>query len=416
MSGIETSLAYAPSVREWIERAGQAVAAGDSVFLAFPATVACDPVLDAAARAAEGRGCTVAEIDLSRMDVRLPPLIALGTALGFEPAAVASIGALVAAPGAPDVVVAREFGCLPAEPACRWVRLVEQVARASTAQPARGPAFLLAAGGLVTISCLPRSTTDVRVQWWHGFPSATELRLACREGAAESSHPARQLWREHVLCSIAGNDATLAVMLWDAVFESTAAIDRVLQEYASKVGWTPAALEQAGVRDFRPAPLLRRSPEPPGQRELWAIGALSQTEEFGLELHSAAAATLGLSALWQQRIWRAQLAFALPLLEDIRVRLCERLCGTWGSTWPFRWEPPDSEEERREAEASALAESWGFLAHLYRNVPALARDSRIVSLVVRGHYLRNELSHSRTILFPDFKALYEQAAELVWSR
>src|SRR5438552_3637979 len=99
---------------------------------------------------------------------------------------------------------------------------------------------------------------------------------------------ARRAWREHVLSSVAGNDPLLADALWEIVFESDEAIGRALRGYAARRGWNSAQLTKHGANEIVPSPLAGRNREPPRQRELWAMGAVVQTEEFGLELHSAA--------------------------------------------------------------------------------------------------------------------------------
>jgi hypothetical protein len=412
MTGLASRVLEVPSARIWIQGVAHALAIGESAFSVFPETVDPAPIIDAVVVAADLRGCTVAEIDIATSSADLPLLVVLAQALGM-PKVPETPEQLVALDGLPSAIRLFGFDGLPAHAAERWARLIERTARASKAHATLGLAILCPVATHTKIAFLPTPAPHLQIHWWLGTPSAAELVVVCR-GEHESTDPARQSWREHLLSSLAGSDAALAESFWRIVFEPTDIVGNALRAYATGRGWTSNEFDKLGIAQIVASPLAGRNREPPRERELWALGAVVQTQEFGLELHSAALALLGRDGEWIQRVWRGQASLVLPVLEDLRVRICQKLTATWGSDWPLRWYPPQSEEEYREVTEDPQAASWGLLTHLYRSVPALARDTGMAALVARGRHIRNELAHNRPILFPDYKALHDRAAELVW--
>jgi len=414
VTAVASRILDAPSARAWTRRVAYALALGETVFAVFPETIDASKVIDDVAVAVDGRGCTVKEIDLA-VCALLRPLAALAGEIGISATAATTPEMFVAHPEVPPVIRLSGFGALSEGEAVQWVATIERIARASSKRPGQGAAILCHVAGHTHIGVLPSPASHLQLHWWVGIPSATELLLTCRD-EREYTHAARQSWREHVLSSLAGNDPLLADALWEIVFESDEAIGRALRGYAARRGWNSAQLTKHGANEIVPSPLAGRNREPPRQRELWAMGAVVQTEEFGLELHSAALAALERDAEWVHRLWRGQAALVLPVLEDLRLRVCQRLSDVWGTNWPFRWERPQSEEEYKEVKDDPLAASWGFLAHLHRVALNLSRDAAMGALVNRARYIRNELSHNRPIRFPDYRVLHDRAGDLLWPK
>ncbi len=65
---------------------------------------------------------------------------------------------------------------------------------------------------------LPQTEEGITYQWWWGFPSALEMRLACRiANERDGNSPELGTWREHVLPSLVGSDVQLALDIWAEV-------------------------------------------------------------------------------------------------------------------------------------------------------------------------------------------------------
>ena len=65
---------------------------------------------------------------------------------------------------------------------------------------------------------LPEAETGLAFHWWWGFPSALEMRLACRiAGEPDGDSREERKWREFVLPSLVGCDVQLAEQMWDLI-------------------------------------------------------------------------------------------------------------------------------------------------------------------------------------------------------
>ena len=65
---------------------------------------------------------------------------------------------------------------------------------------------------------LPEAETGLAFHWWWGFPSALEMRLACRiAGEPHGDSREERKWREFVLPSLVGCDVQLAEQMWDLI-------------------------------------------------------------------------------------------------------------------------------------------------------------------------------------------------------
>jgi len=404
-----------PGARTWVERVARSLATGENVFAVFPATANPLPVMsNVIAFAQDVRGCTATEFDLKDLDWSHPPIVSLAAALRLSLAdRITTPDEFVALEESPNIILASGFDTLTSEHARQWVALIQRFARISRGDHTPAPVFICPTGQPSKLELLPSAAPRLAIQWWTGIPSATELRLACRGDAAEVGDRARQLWREHLLPSLSGNDAALAECLWDAVFEPQDGVRRALLSYAKERGWADDVLRGAGADRLRPQPTTSRQGEAPAWPGLWALGAVSSTDEHGLELHAATLPVLGLEAELSQRFWRAQASLAFPLLEDLRLRICQRLSVAFGEDWPTRWASPVFDEERTDLGETPLSASWGFLMHLYRVAPPLVRDLKTSALVARSRYLRNFLSHNRLIVFADFKGFYDALTEFI---
>lgn len=291
-----------------------------------------------------------------------------------------------------------------------WASAAQSAAQNRGKQPAALCAILPA---LLAHGHLPATNVYLGVHWWWSIPSNLELRLLCR--ARESGHNnASAMWREHLIPALCGCDWSAAEKLWDAVCHDEAAIKSSLRQYAHERRWDAARL-----RSWDAEKLLRGSPsqsgvvgQPPSAWvELWAQGALHRTPENGLELHCAALEVLGNHEAVRQRLWRAQSALLLPLIDDLRLRLCHHLTRNYGTGWALRWRAP---REERELQSLGQSDSACQLGHLLcvlqqEQRGALRGLRSYVEAVYQARDLRNDLAHYKPISFAAFCQFWREA-------
>ena len=152
----------------------------------------------------------------------------------------------------------------------------------------------------------------------------------------------------------------------------------------------------------------------PFEQQWWAEGMLHYTWEYGLELHSAVLALAQRYDVLRQRLWRGQAALLLPLLDQVRVALCERLTEQHGSEWPLKWGEPLSDEEKAAVRMTPLAAQWGYLDHLLTHTPAGRWEPRISPLVSRARTLRNRVAHFQPVSFTDFQRFWYELEQHPW--
>ncbi len=264
---------------------------------------------------------------------------------------------------------------------------------------------------------MPESEPRLAIHWWWGFPSALEMQLLCRFGGTEESDT-RTLWREHVLPALAGSNTLLAAHLWDDLFEDTSHLLARLLSFGEMCRWTKKQLRTLGAERLASFPNATDSPSsspPPRWRELWACGAVGRTPEYGLELDTAALATLGRTDEVMHRVWRGQANLMLPLIDQTRLAICDDLTQRFGPDWPLRWSSPVSPEEREELKQSPFACGWGYLEWLLRDCPYLRSERRWLPLCSVARHARNELAHYHPLEFRDFEGLWREIGHVVQS-
>jgi hypothetical protein len=229
---------------------------------------------------------------------------------------------MVGDPQLPAVTLVSHFESCSSEDIHAWLQTLGRWAEACRNGGAINSLLLLLPLAIVDAEQLP--TEDVRLQHsvWLGSNSVLETRLLCRLVSGEVDAEAQ--WREYILASLAGNDLGLAGYLWDIILLEVLEIRNALVNYADQRGWTINDIQPA-LRNWRPVPpgqALQALPNGRGFSLLqrgWAVS----TPEYGEELHSAVLAILDRRAEIDHRIWRAEAALLLPMVDDIRRRICD---------------------------------------------------------------------------------------------
>ena len=266
---------------------------------------------------------------------------------------------------------------------------------------------------------LPAAAPGLSFHWWWGFPSTLEMRLACRLASAQYGDcdlPTAQ-WREYVIPGLVGSDVQLAEHMWSRVLDGTDQVISGLVEYweSSEQLNLDCSFDEIlhSVAEVRGSNSLGQEP-PEGLRSLWASGGLVYTPEYGLEVHPALLAHGCRRAAVEHMLWRGQAELILPLVNEIRLRVCQDFSTTYGSDWPVRWVPPIDKQEAEEARNSPLGTELRHINYLLQSLGIrnwrhdLYEKRSLGSLVLMARNLRNEIAHNNPVSLWDFQGLCEE--------
>jgi hypothetical protein len=281
----------------------------------------------------------------------------------------------------------------------RWLHWVGRWARASHSRRTSGsllPPLLLCWRNRDARIGVPPSDTALETCDVFNAVSELDIRILVRHRAG-SVHDAQQWWREHVLPPLVGNDLELVMALWEPCLHELNVFESALRDHARRRGWD--ALPRTG------------NGAPPSRRDELS-GFAYATPERGTEWNLAWVVSRGDSISFARRLWRGQAGFLLPILDEIRFRIADRLNDLLGPGWALRVPPLDGDEQRL-VRASHLHAQYGhLLAVLQTRSLVMGRveraDLEAVTKVARN--VRNHLAHYRPIEFPAYRALLERVA------
>lgn len=266
---------------------------------------------------------------------------------------------------------------------------------------------------------LPTSTADIARIWWGGTPSVLELRLACRIANEESGDgQLAGTWREYVLPSVVGSDVQLAEHLWSDIIGDINTIVESLKTFWGNVQESIPDSDSKAVMEA-----IRNHQGTIGAgRELpeflegyWAKGCLVYSPEYGLEAHPALLAHDGNRSEVEKRIWRGEAELFLPILNELRLRVCHDLTGEYGNEWPVQWIPPVNPQELEQVQETPLATELGHIDYLFRNTGTghqLDSKRHLANLVRNARRVRNEIAHYKPVVYQDFEDLLEERGKV----
>ena len=266
---------------------------------------------------------------------------------------------------------------------------------------------------------VPEVDSGIGIRWWWGCPSALEMRLGSRMANQHigDGSPVLGRWREYVLPGLVSSDVQLAEHVWGQVAEDPRLLLRSLADYWENRGQTDNVDSIDGVVELIKANEGTYSvgqEVPSHLRRIWASGGLVYTPEYGLEVHPGLLAHKGRDSDVLHRLWRGQAELLLPILNELRVRICEDLSKAFGNDWATKWWTPSTEYELREVERSPIGAEFGYIDHLLRfvskrsNRHPLNEKHQLVELVVHAKNLRNQIAHYRPVLFQQFAELCDK--------
>ena len=412
---VEPTVMTLPSARGFIDDISEA-ARTKSVVVLIPDTVSRDMV----ARLINNR------LDVFRIQYKnVPyssdnlPAIWLSDQLNVRwpsPSTSKNIRNLLLCGGLPELIHVHDFNTGEADDKLkreRWLSLIHEWVRESgeTQERRYGPSSRLCLVAKLKDFDFqpPEDKPGLSVHWWWGFPSSLEMRLACRiSNQEETSHEAANKWREQVLPALVGSDMKLAEHLWNDVLDSAETIIHSLREYARLEGFSVA--DGGELCELKGPPSTVRPPC--SMWKQWSKGAIVFTNEYGAEYHPALLANCGLVRDIERRLWRGQAEFLLPILNEIRIAVCDELTQTFGADWPTNPYRPQTDYELEAVEDDPRGAEFGHIENLLKYIPKFRNKTKLLGMVSQGRMLRNEIAHYRPVSFREFDELWNERERL----
>jgi hypothetical protein len=273
------------------------------------------------------------------------------------------------------------------------------------------PALCLILSGTDFLTCTLDSVPQLSIRYWFGFPSVLELRLLCRFNRNYlSAQDEKARWREYLIPSLAETDVALADKLWERVLEPVEDLINFLSIDAQNKGWNKELLSKWGIYDF-----LKNNEKNMSIGKicnsyllLLANGVICRTPEYGTELHISALAALEEYDRIKTRIWRGQLHLILPMVDNIRLFICDKLTNRQGEGWPLYF-PPKEVEEFDRARENPRACQLGHLYYTIKNSSKFIEEKKYLDLINITKKIRNELTHYRPINYSDYQNMVYEA-------
>ncbi len=389
-----------PTVRQFLQEIGIEVRQGVNLILIYPPSISIASFLFALRDYLEReRNQYVAMIDLSMMQEKTPFEVLKAHFTGLENDQY--LEKSVDDDDLPDVIIISGEGLLTAERAKDWLSAMTRWANASAVSGSRHSLILCLSSSTVDFQHLPFSDIRLKYKTMAGFPSSLEMRLLCRMGLNETD--AESQWSEYILSSIAGNDLQLVSVIWTEATKPFQKIKEALLRHSiieSITAEITTYFEEEWIPINRGVSLLPA----PGDRNFFAIssGMTLYTVEFGEEIHPSILAFNNHDAEITHRIWRAQAALLLPMVDEYRRKVCDSLSERHGGFWA-----------ELDGEVLDPPIEMGELFTFFSNLPNSDRDKReFGSGVNLAWRIRNELAHYHPITFQEYLSFWNNSCKL----
>jgi len=411
-----------PSVQNFIEALREDIANRRSLLVVLPSSVNADDIWALLRSNISAREFAFDEMTVADLPTHKPLLVCLKAAVtmqwkaGTEPLSIKHF--YEHAENYPDVVYFEGFDSLQPGRRKEILNFLAQWADAGHLCADRGVepmALCIMTSCPEAVFDTPSTDTHLNVHWWWGLPTALEVKLLCRLLNHNRDDQACQ-WIEGILPALAGSDTKLADHLWDERNMTVESLLQRLRDYAAIQQWDMKELRDAGIEAFEEIfafqngkSALLRSKE---AKKLWSAGALYWTPEYGVQLSTAVLALMGKEKEIRRRLWRGQLEYLLPMIDRIRLAICERLTALYGTAWPYQWEKPKYEEDYEAVKKDPMACELGYLHYLLKACGKMKRDRNLLPLVSQANSVRNELAHYRPVEYWQYERLMKETEML----
>jgi len=423
---LSSNLFRMPTADRFMEALIDDIRKGRTVFVLLPDSVELDLVWAEITRLLQRRqeiNIRWREVYVSEMPRGEAPLLALAGAIQVvwpDQGTPRTVSNLLDLDECPDLLLLRGLGSLDEEEQDSWLKMIDRWETAGRSTLNRGdkPKGLVLIDKYKALKARISGILDtLTVRWWWGIPSALEMRQLCRlassyEDDAEQTSGSR--WREHVLPGLVGNDVELAEYIWDQAQSSGDELIERLASLAESREWAPNDLEAWGANDVVVAARkyrLRELDSPPFELlELWASGALSYSSEYGLELHPAANQILGQGGAIKRKIWRGQVELLSPILDNLRIDICQYLSRQYGDDWPVKWIVPINPLDERDSRDDPLATQWSHIVNVLNLFELKKPEKALCDQAQLARKIRNDIYHYDLVEFWRFDLLDKMIA------
>lgn len=221
------------------------------------------------------------------------------------------------------------------------------------------------------------------------------------------------LWRDCLLPSLSANDISFAGFIWDYICHNRSKLKEKIMEFACRRSWTKNYLQDLKAKDFSQDNFGSSvdTLEPSTiQWNLWSEGILVHSPEHGTELHVATLMVLDMKKAFEHRLWRSQTPLLLPLIDRLRLDICQYLTDTYGLDWPKRkknW--PDHSPIPEDPLACEL----GSLKIVVED--CMPKQKHLVLCIRIMKSLRNKLAHYSSVEYDDFYHFWSEVKEAGFS-
>lgn len=296
----------------------------------------------------------------------------------------------------PDVLILKGLDTCPPKIQAQWLEGIVRWSEANRSQGTNKSLVMLLPAQTAIKAKLPPGDVRLAYHIWAGLPSTLEMRLLCRMLTDEIS--AESQWREYLISSLAGNDLDLCEWLWEDITAKSTDLLELTKDYAKNLGWKPE-MNNGWFSSWHPkSPGVTLSLSPIDK----SFSQLSRkitvyTPEYGEEIHPGILALQSKQSEFDHRIWRAQAALILPMIDDIRRRICDIMTSRCGPGWAVDdgqvlIPPIELSELKRvfngKSNSSWEKRQWG--AEIYQ-----------ISSI------RNQLAHYETITYNEFYQFWQ---------
>lgn len=368
-----------PRPRRRSEEMRDALLNGQNVIWAFPKTVDPSSVIRWMKESCAEEGYRVQEVDVRR-EVTDPVLLLADAILDSTKLETSKpdgrhdpVQLLVKK--APNVLVLRGIWDLDQTATHAWARLISRWTahvQALFSDDVESKTFFIPTSDPSFADLVKYEPAMLHRSYW-GWIGDVEMRVLARELAhARSVTVSQRRWLETSFVGVAGSDLDLLQWLVDH-FETSGSVAGIvthLAEYGRRRGWDvllqdePELFEQVNIGspmwvDSADAPLQ----EPPVRgRRLWIEGLLDKDRYEGFCLHSAAAALQGSAHVIEHRMWRGQARTLLPVLDAVRLELCQYLTFRHPGWQSYKFEPNGSLSRGSSSESNGITKLDEFPA------------------------------------------------------
>ncbi len=387
---LEAGLWGLPGAKRFVNETSTSLQTGISFGLLFPDGINQVSFLDELERSLDVQ---IFVIDLDQLSGDYPLSVLVKA---FMIKGVSSWEEIVSNEGTPSVTIIKGLATCDSEIKKEWFFTPAYWGKAAHSQSSnRSICLITDIRSISDVNEIPRNDLRYRYKLWIGIPSALEMRLLCRyfhEDIEESDEAF--IWRENLIPSLANEDIELAQKLWNKIF-SSAEIFQTLKEYCEEKGWTKNG--DTVSYGWKPVKKIINDESLTNIQNLTYLGLrkTSFTYEYGEEINTAFLYQLGKIEDVNHRIWRGESVLMLPLLDEVRLRICDLLKKS-----------SNRKGLQNLKQNFNSPQEWSEIIWLLKNEKSYASfASRNLEKIDYCRSLRNKLAHYEPIEYQDMKKL-----------